>query len=76
VTIIAQNTVKAFNFEPHGNFGNIFARFVSFLDECCIKHELNKLCKSKVVAVCTSIFYGFNQDPLLRPVLFVVLIVV
>jgi hypothetical protein len=41
-------TVKASNVAHHGNFGPIFARSVTSLDDFCTNHEQNKFYKSKL----------------------------
>ncbi len=46
-------TVKASNFEPHGNFGAFLARPVASLGTLCTKNEQSRLCKSEV-------FYNFH----------------
>jgi hypothetical protein len=41
--------MKAFIFEPHGNFGPFLASSVASLDELCAKNEQSLILKSSVV---------------------------
>jgi hypothetical protein len=42
------DTVKAFNFGPHGNFGLFLTSSVASVDEPCTKSEENRICRSEV----------------------------
>ncbi len=36
-------TVKASNFEPHGNFGLFLASSIASVDESCVKDEQDRI---------------------------------